>query len=177
LRTRLENVKWPDDPDNQDWGYGVNAGYLKELVSYWLNEFDWRTVEEQINRYRQYRVLVDGVPVHFIYKKAGGANAVPLILTHGWPWSCWDMHKMIDPLTDPAMYGGDSRDALISSSPLCRVMDFLHLHLRKEINVIMGGKEREDQIKTNFLEPQKIDQVAADNFEALRKRTENHRSM
>lgn len=111
LKRRLKNVKWADDPDNQDWSYGVNADYLKELVSYWIDQYDWRVVEQQINRYPQYRIPVNGVPVHFIYQKSSETNAVPLILTHGWPWSFWDMHAIIDPLTDPVKYGGDSGDA------------------------------------------------------------------
>ncbi|MET7257831.1 epoxide hydrolase family protein [Dyadobacter fermentans] len=111
LRRRLIAINWPGDSDNADWRYGVNQSYLKELVNYWLTDFDWRAVEQQINAYSHYRVPIDGVPIHFLYKKGIGNKTIPIILTHGWPWSFWDMQKVIGQLTDPAAYGFSSDDA------------------------------------------------------------------
>ncbi|RVT98485.1 epoxide hydrolase [Mucilaginibacter limnophilus] len=111
LKHRLQHTKWPADPDNDDWSYGVPAGYLKDLMKYWLNEYDWRRVERSINAYKHYRIHMEGFPVHFIYQKGIGNNTIPLILTHGWPWSFWDMQKLIGPLTDPSSYGGNANDA------------------------------------------------------------------
>lgn len=111
LRLRLALTRWPDDVGNDDWYYGVRRDYLQELVEYWLNDYDWRKAEAAINAYEHYRVEVDGVPVHFLRKAGVGPNPVPLILTHGWPWTFWHWAKVIDPLADPAAYGGDAADA------------------------------------------------------------------
>lgn len=111
LRTRLKLTRWPLDVGNDDWYYGVNRTYLEELVHYWLNDYDWRKAEAAMNRYEQYQVNVDGVPVHFMRKPGIGPNPVPLILTHGWPWTFWHWSKVIDPLADPAAFGGDPADA------------------------------------------------------------------
>jgi microsomal epoxide hydrolase len=111
LRYRLSHVKWPTDPNNDDWKYGVNRTYLESLVNYWIREYDWRSMEQRINTYPQYRIPVNGVPIHFIYQRGVGNNCKPLILTHGWPWSFWDMHQLIEPLTNPAAFGGEENDA------------------------------------------------------------------
>lgn len=108
---RLEATGWPDDPGNGDWSYGVNARYLKTLVAYWRHDFDWRAVERRINAFPNYRIEIDGVPIHFLHMKGRGPDPVPLILTHGWPWSFWDMHRVIAPLSDPAAHGGEAGDA------------------------------------------------------------------
>jgi pimeloyl-ACP methyl ester carboxylesterase len=111
LRQRLALTRWPQDAGNEDWYYGVRRDYLQELVEYWRTEYDWRKAEAAINAYEHYRVEVDGVPVHFMRKPGVGPNPVPLILTHGWPWTFWHWSKVIDPLADPASFGGDPADA------------------------------------------------------------------
>jgi len=111
LRRRLDQTIWPDDPGNEDWSYGVNAAYLRDLVEYWRNEYDWRQAEARINAYDNFRTVIDDVPIHFLRRKGNGPNPIPLIITHGWPWTFWDMNKVIDPLADPAAYGGDPADA------------------------------------------------------------------
>src|SRR5438876_9497222 len=83
LHTRLKLTRWPLDVSNDEWYYGVSRTYLEELVDYWINVYDWRKAEAAINRYEQYRVNVDGVPVHFMRKPGVGPNPVPLILTPG----------------------------------------------------------------------------------------------
>ncbi|MEV6339506.1 epoxide hydrolase [Nocardia vinacea] len=111
LRQRLALTRWPDDVGNDDRYYGVDRGYLQELVEYWQHEYDWRRAESAINAYDNYLVDVDGVPVHFLRKPGVGPNPIPLILTHGWPWTFWHWSKVIDPLADPGAYGGDPTDA------------------------------------------------------------------
>ncbi|MFE9323236.1 epoxide hydrolase family protein [Nocardia sp. NPDC052278] len=111
LRQRLALTRWPDDVGNDDRYYGVDRGYLQELVEYWQHEYDWREAEAAINAYDNYLVDVDGVPVHFLRKPGVGPNPIPLILTHGWPWTFWHWSKVIDPLADPGAYGGDPADA------------------------------------------------------------------
>lgn len=111
LAGRLERTVWPDDPENEDWRYGVNAAYLRELVDYWRADFDWRRVETAINAFPNFQTVIDGVPIHFIHRRGVGPKPVPIILTHGWPWTFWDMHRIIEPLADPAGHGGDPADA------------------------------------------------------------------
>ncbi|MFY1689987.1 epoxide hydrolase family protein [Plantactinospora sp. WMMB782] len=111
LRRRLDLTRWPDDTGNEDWHYGVNADYLRELVDYWRDGYDWRTAEAAINAYQHYRVEVDGVPVHFMRRPGVGPNPTPLILSHGWPWTFWHWSKVVDPLADPGAYGGDPAEA------------------------------------------------------------------
>ncbi|GAB3979404.1 epoxide hydrolase family protein [Plantactinospora veratri] len=111
LRRRLDLTRWPDDPANEDWHYGVNRDYLRELVDYWRDGYDWRKAEAAINAYQHYRVEVDGVPVHFMRRPGVGPNPTPLILSHGWPWTFWHWSKVVDPLADPGAYGGDPAEA------------------------------------------------------------------
>lgn len=111
LRTRLRATRWPADLDETDEYYGTSSAYMKELVDYWANEFDWRAAERKLNEWNQYRVVVDGTPVHFIKEAGKGPAPIPLILSHGWPWSYREWTKVIGPLTDPAAYGGDPADA------------------------------------------------------------------
>jgi microsomal epoxide hydrolase len=111
LRRRLIATKWPLDAGNDDGFYGVRRTDLQELVEYWADGFDWRAQEKSMNAYEQYRVDVGGVPVHFMRKAGVGPDPVPLILSHGWPWTFWHWSKVIDPLADPASYGGDPADA------------------------------------------------------------------
>lgn len=111
LRTRLERTRWSPDFANDDWRYGTNLTYLRALTAYWRERYDWRRHEAAMNRFDHYRTEIDGVPIHFIHQKGKGPKPVPLILSHGWPWTFWDMHKVIGPLTDPASFGGDPADA------------------------------------------------------------------
>ncbi|MFC0216036.1 epoxide hydrolase family protein [Paenibacillus chartarius] len=111
LRHRLQSTRWPLDAGNEDWFYGVNRNYLEGLVDEWINDFDWRKAEQAINAYEHYHVEVSGVPVHFMYKPGKGPSPIPLILSHGWPWTFWHWSKVIDPLADPAAFGGDPTEA------------------------------------------------------------------
>jgi pimeloyl-ACP methyl ester carboxylesterase len=111
LRRRLIATKWPRDAGNDDGFYGVRRTRLQPLVEYWADGYDWRTAERAINAYEHYRVNVGGVPVHFMHKAGVGPNPIPLILSHGWPWTFWHWSKVIDQLADPGAYGGDPADA------------------------------------------------------------------
>lgn len=111
LTNRLKATRFPVNPGNEDSFYGINATYIRELVDYWIHKFDWRAAEERINAFKHYRVQVDDVPIHFIHQPGKGPNPIPLILSHGWPWTFWHWSKVIGPLTDPAAYGGDPADA------------------------------------------------------------------
>jgi pimeloyl-ACP methyl ester carboxylesterase len=111
LDRRLAATRWTDDFDNADWRYGADAAYLKELVAYWREDYDWRERERLMNGFAHFRTQVDGLPIHFIHERGKGPAPIPLIMSHGWPWSFWDFRKVIGPLTDPAAHGGDPRDA------------------------------------------------------------------
>lgn len=112
LQARLERTRWSPEIANADWAYGASGAYLRSLVEYWRNGFDWRKQEDSINQLPHYRVeLAEGVPVHFIRVAGRGPKPLPIILTHGWPWTFWDWHALIAPLSDPASHGGDAADA------------------------------------------------------------------
>ncbi len=111
LRRRLVATRWPDEVEDAGWDYGANLAYLKTLVAYWRDDFDWRAQEAVLNRFAQFRADVDGVGVHFIHERGQGPRPLPLIITHGWPSSFAQMLKIIPLLTDPARYGGDPTDA------------------------------------------------------------------
>ena len=111
LQRRLEAVHWPDDLANDDWRYGTNGAYLRELVTYWREKYDWRGQERAMNAYDHFRTQLQGVPIHFLHAKGRGPRPLPLILTHGWPWTFWDFERVIGPLCDPAAHGGDPADA------------------------------------------------------------------
>lgn len=111
LHERLTKVRWAQDFANPNWEYGTNGDYLKELVEYWRDAYDWRKHEQEMNSFAHYKTTIDGIPIHFIHEPGKGPNPTPLILSHGWPWTFWDFHKVIRPLTDPASSGGDPADA------------------------------------------------------------------
>lgn len=120
LRRRLAATRWAADFNNADWRYGVEAGWLKEMAAYWRDGFDWRKQEAAINAHPQFIAEIDGVPVHFLHIRGKGPNPIPLVLTHGWPWTFWDYRHLIGPLTDPAAHGGDPKlsfDLVIPSLP------------------------------------------------------------
>ncbi len=100
LRRRLEATRWADDFGNEDWAYGVERGWLQRMVGYWREQFDWRAQEAAMNALPQYRVELDGLLVHYIYVKSKARDAIPLVLTHGWPWTFWDFKDMIVPLAE-----------------------------------------------------------------------------
>ncbi len=111
LKRRLDGTRWAQDFANDAWSYGTNGAYLRELVDYWRTGFDWRAQERRINAIPQFRTHIGGMPIHFQHIRGKGPNPTPLLLSHGWPWTFWDFHKVIGPLTDPAAHGGDAADS------------------------------------------------------------------
>ncbi len=111
LAIRLENTRWPDDPQGSGWDYGANLTYLKKLVRYWQNDYDWRVQEAKLNQFAQFKAEIDGVSIHFIHEHGKGPDPLPIILTHGWPDSFLRFEKMIPMLTDPEAYGADRSDS------------------------------------------------------------------
>lgn len=107
LKLRIKNTRWPDEIDNSQWNYGANLSYLKELSSYWLNDFSWRKVECQINSYPNFIADIDGNQIHFLHIKGKGEKSIPLIITHGWPGSFLEMMKLIPLLTNDEDFSFD----------------------------------------------------------------------
>lgn len=111
LKDRLARTRFPDDFANDGWAYGTRTDYLRELVDYWRTKFDWRAQEKAMNAFANHRTTIEDVPIHFVLEKGKGPDPKPLILSHGWPWTWWDLHKVIRPLADPGAFGGDPKDA------------------------------------------------------------------
>ncbi|GCE23629.1 epoxide hydrolase family protein [Dictyobacter kobayashii] len=111
LKMRLEHTRWPDEIENAGWDYGANRKYLRSLVNYWQYEFDWRVQEAQLNQWAHFRADISGLSIHFIYERGHGPKPLPLIITHGWPGSFFEMYKLLPLLTNPAAHGSDPADA------------------------------------------------------------------
>ena len=110
LRRRLRTTRWPDAPQDAGWSMGTDLAYLRELVDYWANDFDWTAIESRLNELPHLRVEVGGLRIHLVHAKAG-RKALPLVLCHGWPDSFWRFLKVIPLLTDPGAHGADPADA------------------------------------------------------------------
>ena len=117
LQKRLSLTRWPDEIPGSGWGYGTNLDYLKELVSYWQNDFDWKSQEKKLNELNHFTSQVKGLNIHFVHEKGKGPNSIPIVITHGWPSTFFEMHKIIPRLTDPASYGGDPSDSFDVIAP------------------------------------------------------------
>ena len=111
LAERLARVRWPDELPGADWSLGVPLDYVRELVEYWRTGFDWRPHEAKLNAYSQFTTTIDGQNVHFLHVKSPEPDALPLILTHGWPGSIVEYLDVIEPLTNPRAHGGDRSTA------------------------------------------------------------------
>ena len=120
LRRRLAATRWPDRETVSDRSQGVRLANLQELVRYWGTEYDWRKVEARLNALPQFMTTIDGVDIHFIHVRSRHPNALPVVITHGWPGSVIEQLKIIGPLTDPTGHGGraeDAFDVVIPSMP------------------------------------------------------------
>jgi microsomal epoxide hydrolase len=135
LRQRLALTRWPDEMPGTDWQYGTNLAYLKELLAYWQYGYDWRAQERLLNRFAQYRVQLDDVLLHYIHQPGVGPQPLPLLLSHGWPGSIYEFVKIIGPLTDPARYGGDRRDAFTVVAPSLPGYGFSHVPNQRRLNI------------------------------------------
>ncbi|HEX5166288.1 MAG TPA: epoxide hydrolase [Thermomicrobiales bacterium] len=111
LRDRLARTRWPGELPGAGWNYGVPVGYLKDLADYWQTGYDWRVHEAALNAYPQFTTTIDGQNVHFLHVESPEPDALPLVITHGWPGSIAEFLKIIGPLSDPRSHGGDPADA------------------------------------------------------------------
>jgi pimeloyl-ACP methyl ester carboxylesterase len=100
LRQRLARVRWPDEPPQEPWSTGTSVAYMKTLSEYWRTRFDWRAWEARLNGFRQFTVPIRGIDLHFIHEPGRGAKPMPLLLSHGWPGSVFEFHKLIPLLTE-----------------------------------------------------------------------------
>jgi len=111
LRARLARTRWPDQLKDVGWDYGIPLDYLSELAEYWRTRYDWREHERELNAFPQFTTTIQGQRVHFLHVRSPEPDAVPLVMTHGWPGSVVEFTKVIAPLTDPRAHGGDPADA------------------------------------------------------------------
>jgi len=111
LQARLDRARWPDQLDDSGWSYGTEKTYLQSLLHYWRHRFDWRRAETALNAFDHFLLDIDGLDVHFIHQRSPHAQAVPIILSHGWPGSVIEFLDLIPRLTEPDKFGGRAEDA------------------------------------------------------------------
>jgi pimeloyl-ACP methyl ester carboxylesterase len=111
LRDRLRRTRWPEAETVDDWSQGAPLAYVRDLCEYWATVYDFAAAEGRFNAFPQFRTEIDGLDVHFLHVESPEPDALPLVLTHGWPGSVVEFHEVIAPLTDPAAHGGDRADA------------------------------------------------------------------
>ena len=117
LHRRLEHIRWPSEIPNSGWDYGTNLGYLQELCAYWRDEYDWRPHEAWLNSFNHIKIGIDGYGVHAVHEQGVGPAPMPLVMTHGWCGTVWEMLPSIRALADPAAHGGDAADAFHVVAP------------------------------------------------------------
>ncbi len=111
LRQRVKATRWPDKETVNDDSQGVQLATMQKLAKYWGTDYDWRKVKAKLNALPQFMTTIDGVDIYFIHVRSKNKNALPIIITHGWPGSIIEQMKIIGPLTDPVAYGGKAEDA------------------------------------------------------------------
>ena len=111
LRQRLRATRWPEPETVDDWSQGTPLAWLREVCAYWAEDYDWRAREALLNRFSQFVTTIDELDVHFIHQRSPHPGARPLLITHGWPGSIVEFHKVIGPLVDPTAHGGSAADA------------------------------------------------------------------
>jgi len=117
LKRRLADTRWPDKEVVDDWSQGAPLAKVRALCDYWRTSYDWRRCEAMLNGFGQFRTEIDGLGIHFLHVRSPEENALPIVITHGWPGSVIEFHKVIGPLTDPAAHGGDPADAFHVVAP------------------------------------------------------------
>jgi len=117
LRDRLGRTRFPDQIEGTNWEYGIPIGYLRELVEYWRDTYDWRAQEAHLNSFSQFRTQIDGQSIHFIHARSPHADALPLLITHGWSGSIVEFLEVIPRLTDPESFGGSASDSFHVVAP------------------------------------------------------------
>jgi len=117
LQDRLGRTRWPGPSPDGAWAYGAELSAVQELCEYWRTSFDWRAAEARLNQWPQFLAEIDGEQLHFIHARSPEPNALPLVITHGWPGSVAEFLDIIDPLVNPAAHGGDPADAFHVVAP------------------------------------------------------------
>ena len=119
LRERIRDTRWPDQAPGPAWEQGTDLEYLKQLLAYWADEFDWHAQERELNAANQFRAELDGVHIHFVHERARHGHGIPLILTHGWPSTFVELLPLVPFLTDPDAQSidGPAFDVVIPSLP------------------------------------------------------------
>lgn len=117
LRQRLAATRWPDAQTCEGWEQGMPLDYAQEMTTHWLENYDWRRCEAKLNSWPQFKTELEGLDIHFIHKRSPHSHALPMIITHGWPGSVIEFHKIIDALAEPEKYGGDPADAFHVIAP------------------------------------------------------------
>ena len=117
LTQRLADARWPESEPVGDWSQGVPLAKLRALVEYWRTDYGWRRCEATLNGFDQYRTQIDGLNIHFLHVRSRHANALPILITHGWPGSVIEFFKIIEPLTNPSAHGGQAQDAFHVIAP------------------------------------------------------------
>jgi pimeloyl-ACP methyl ester carboxylesterase len=111
LRDRLGRTRWPEEEPVDDWSQGIPRSYLREVCDYWATAYDWRRAERRINSFPQFQTRLNGLDIHFLHVRSPHPDAMPLVITHGWPGSIVEFLNVIGPLTDPVAHGGEAIDA------------------------------------------------------------------
>ena len=111
LKSRLERTRLPGQIPGSGWDYGSDTAYMEELLEYWRTDYDWRAHEKLLNQLPHFKAGIDGIDMHFVHVRSRESNAMPLVITHGWPGSFYEFMEVIGPLTDPVAHGGDAGDA------------------------------------------------------------------
>ena len=111
LRNRINNTRWAEEECVNDWSQGIPLTYVREIADYWANQYDWRKSEQYLNTFDHFQTNIDDLDIQFIHQKSPHPDAYPLIITHGWPVSIVEFHKVIQPLVDPTKHGGKAEDA------------------------------------------------------------------
>jgi pimeloyl-ACP methyl ester carboxylesterase len=117
LKTRLALTRFPDAAPGEPWAFGASVDYVRDLVTYWKDKFDWRAQEAALNAFPQFKVPLHDIDVHYLHVPGQGPNPYPLLLLHGWPGSVFEFLDIIPRLTDPAKFGGDPKDAFTVVAP------------------------------------------------------------
>jgi pimeloyl-ACP methyl ester carboxylesterase len=111
LKSRLRRTRWPEAELVDDWSQGAPLKWIREVCRYWAEDYDWRRREARLNRFAQFTSAIDGLDIHFLHVRSPHPQAMPLIITHGWPGSVVEFHKVIEPLANPTAHGGNAADA------------------------------------------------------------------
>src|SRR4029434_976206 len=111
LKRRIDATRWPERETVSDWSQGIPLAYVRELATYWASKYDWRSCERRLTALPQFTTTIDDLDIHFVHLRSRHADAIPLVMTHGWPGSIVEFLKVIEPLTDPTAHGGAAKDA------------------------------------------------------------------